>query len=278
MTVTGKLIQYEFRSIVKLMGIVWTALPVMALITGFFGKLAFGDASYADTPFFTEIFGFASAFLFGGIFMAMIAVNVLVILMRFYRGLLRDEGYLMHTLPVKTWQLITAKGVVAVCVTLISMVIAALSILLLTVFEGGLAAFGEFLVQLFQAYRTTPSYIPITLEILALMVIYTMGSIYRAYASMAIGQLAKRHKIVLSVAAYLGIGVAGMILLITAGNVLSLDIFDPFISIAFGWMDTLSAVSAVRTVMLFFIVIGVIQIAVFHIITEQLLRKKLNLE
>lgn len=275
---TGKLIKYEFRSIVKLMGIVWTALPVMALVTGFFGKVSFGDSDYAHTPFFAEIIGVTSAFLFGGIFIAMIAVTVLVVLLRFYKGLLRDEGYLMHTLPVKTWQLITAKGVVAVCVTLISMVVAVLSILLLTVFEGGLAAFGEFMGQVFRSYRLTPSYIPITLEILALTVLYTMGSIYRAYASMAIGQLAKRHKIVLSVAAYLGIGVAGMILLITAGNVLSLDIFDPFISIAFGWMDTLSAISAVQTVMIFFIVLAVIQIAVFHIITEQLLRKKLNLE
>ncbi len=275
---TGKLIKYEFRSIVKLMGIVWTALPVMALVTGFFAKITFGDASYMDMPFFAEIIGFASAFLFGGIFVAMIAVTVLVVLLRFYKGLLRDEGYLMHTLPVKTWQLITAKGVVAVCVTLVSMAVAALSILLLTVFEGGLAAFGEFMGQVFRSYRMTPSYIPITLEILVLMVLYTMGSIYRAYASMAIGQLAKRHKIVLSVAAYLGIGVAGMILLVTAGNVLSLDIFDPFISIAFGWMDTLSAVSAVQTVMIFLIVLAVIQIAVFHIITEQLLRKKLNLE
>ncbi len=275
---TGKLIKYEFRSIVKLMGIVWTALPVMALVTGFFAKITFGDASYMDTPFFAEIIGVTSAFLFGGIFIAMIAVTVLVVLLRFYKGLLRDEGYLMHTLPVKTWQLITAKGVVAVCVTLVSMAVAALSILLLTVFEGGLAAFGEFMGQVFRSYRMTPSYIPITLEILVLMVLYTMGSIYRAYASMAIGQLAKRHKIVLSVAAYLGIGVAGMILLVTAGNVLSLDIFDPFISIAFGWMDTLSAVSAVQTVMIFLIVLAVIQIAVFHIITEQLLRKKLNLE
>lgn len=275
---TGKLIKYEFRSIVKLMSIVWAALPVMALITGFFGKQTFSDTGFSETPFITDVIGVASAFLFGGIFMAMAAVTLLVILLRFYRGLLKDEGYLMHTLPVKTWQLITAKGVVAVCVTLISIAVAFLSILLLTAFEGGFAAFGRFAAELFRTYGERPVYILISVEIIVLVIVWILANIYRLYASMAVGQLAKRHKILLSVAAYLGIGVAGMIILSVVGQVLSLDLFEPIIDLAFGWMDAFDFVDAMQAGLIALTVIGIAEVAVFHIISEQILRKKLNLE
>lgn len=275
---TGKLIKYEFHSIMKIMGIVWAALPVMALIAGFFGIRTFSDSGFEQTPYVADVISIVSIFLFGGIFMAMIAVTLLVILLRFYKGLLRDEGYLMHTLPVKTWQLITAKGVVAVCVTLISIAAAFLSILLLTAFEGSFASFGRFAADLFRMYVKEPADILITVEILVLTVVWITVSIYKTYAAMAIGQLAKRHRILLSVAAYMGIDAAGMIILSVIGDVLSLDIFSPIINLIFGWVNRFDITGALQTGLIVLIIIGVIQVAVFHIISEQILRKKLNLE
>ena len=53
------------------------------------------------------------------------------VIQRFFRGLLGDEGYLMHTLPVSPWQLIGSKLLCAVVTTLLSIVVAILSILLI---------------------------------------------------------------------------------------------------------------------------------------------------
>ena len=43
--------------------------------------------------------------LYVGLIIAVMVVAVALIIMRFYHGLLKDEGYLMFTLPVKPWQL-----------------------------------------------------------------------------------------------------------------------------------------------------------------------------
>lgn len=275
---TGKLIKYEFRSITKMMAIVWVALPIMALITGISGKIGFTDAAHENKFFFADMMEIVSSFLFGGIFMAMLAVTVLMILLRFYKGLLRDEGYLMHTLPVRTWQLITAKGVVAVCVTLISILVAFLSILFLTAFDGGIGEFFELMAELIRSYGEKPVFILITMELIVLMVAWITAGIYRFYASMAIGQLAKQHKVLLSVAAYLGIGVAGMILMAVIGRILDLGIFESMLDVVFGWMKAFSALEAVQAGLITLTVIAVIETAVFHIISEQILRKRLNLE
>lgn len=40
---------------------------------------------------------------------ALFVLTMIVIIQRFYKGLLCDEGYLMFTLPVKPWQLIATK-------------------------------------------------------------------------------------------------------------------------------------------------------------------------
>ena len=104
---TGKLIKYEFRSMIKQIGIVWLALPAVAVI---FSLSNWAISQMHIIPDGMSIFGdiilLITTFLYGGIFMALAAVTCLIVLMRFYKGLLRDEGYLMHTLPVKTWQLI----------------------------------------------------------------------------------------------------------------------------------------------------------------------------
>ena len=115
---TGKLIKYEFRSIIKQIGIVWAALPVTALLFSFSDWIISGNELMPErSGIFGDILLMVTSFLYGGIFMAMAAVTCFIVIMRFYKGLLRDEGYLMHTLPVKTWQLITAKGIVAACLT-----------------------------------------------------------------------------------------------------------------------------------------------------------------
>ena len=65
------------------------------------------------------------------ILMAMFVVAVIFTIQRFYKGLLGDEGYLMHTLPVKPWQLVASKLICAVVTTAANVAVAILSMLLI---------------------------------------------------------------------------------------------------------------------------------------------------
>lgn len=144
--------------------------------------------------------------------MALIVATVLIILQRFYKGLLRDEGYLMHTLPVKPWQLITAKGFTAFVVVIISGIIAVISIFILigVSISISISDLGELLADIFRMYGDEPVYILYTIEAILLAALSILKTIYKTYASMSIGQLSDNHKILISVAAYIGISVAVM--------------------------------------------------------------------
>ena len=275
---TGKLIKYEFRSILKIMGIGWAALLSMALFAGLFDLIAFRQNDMEGFGHLTEIASAITSFLYGSLFVAIIVVTVLIILMRFYKGLLRDEGYLMHTLPVKTWQLITAKGVVAAAVSLISILAATLSVLILMAFDGGIEYFGEFMSELLRTLGKYPAYIAIMLEALLLGVCWIAAMIYKAYAALSIGQLAQKHRIALSVGAWIGIGVVFLILMSILGNLSFSSAFSDWLESILEGMVNDSPLNAIQVGMWILILVEAVQIAIFHVVSEQILRRKLNLE
>ncbi len=55
--------------------------------------------------------------MFGTLFMTLIVSIVIVVVgftvTRFYKNVMRDEGYLTHTLPVPTWQILVSKLIVS---------------------------------------------------------------------------------------------------------------------------------------------------------------------
>lgn len=275
---TGKLIKYEFRSILKIMGIGWAALLSMALFAGLFDLIAFRQNDMEGFGHLTEIASAITSFLYGSLFVAIIVVTVLIILMRFYKGLLRDEGYLMHTLPVKTWQLITAKGVVAAAVSLISILAATLSVLILVAFDGGIEYFGEFMSELLRTLGKYPAYIAIMLEALLLGVCWIAAMIYKAYAALSIGQLAQKHRIALSVGAWIGIGVVFLILMSILGNLSFSSAFSDWLEGLLEGIVNDSPLNAIQVGMWILILVEAVQIAIFHVVSEQILRRKLNLE
>ena len=275
---TGKLIKYEFRSIIKQIGIVWIALPVTALLLSFSDWIISGNELMPErSGIFGDILLMVTSFLYGGIFMAMAAITCLIVLMRFYKGLLRDEGYLMHTLPVKTWQLITAKGVVAACVVLGSILIAIFSIFMLNAI-GGFSDIGDMLAQIGNLYGEHPVAFLYTLEILVIAIMAILKSIYQVYAAMSIGQLAPKHRIAFSVLAYIGIGAVMMILFILLISFLGTDMMAGAVKWMVNGLDNMDAEQGVQLVALLFFLSQAVQVVIFHVVSERILNKRLNLE
>lgn len=274
---TGKLIKYELRSILKNMGIVWIALVALAAFAGIFDMIN-QRQPYSRYAMAADLASSITNFLYISIFVALIAVTCVVILMRFYKGLLRDEGYLMHTLPVKTWQLITAKGVVAALTSLISILVAGLSTFVLSLFNGGARYIGEFIRDLLQAFGAYPEFIPVALEVVLLGIGALTANIYRVYAAMSIGQLGQKHRIALSVGAWIGINVILLVLMTLMGNVVFSSSVADWLEEAVDGIIQDSPVRAMHLGLWLFILLNAVQIAIFHVVSEQILRRKLNLE
>ena len=124
-----KLLKYDFRSMWKTFSLVWAACLVLALVNRF--TLPFEGQTNATIGPGDGILAFITALVFFGVLFAMFVAVMIFVIQRFYKGLLGDEGYLMNTLPVPTWQLVLSKLVCAVFVSIASMVITFLACLIL---------------------------------------------------------------------------------------------------------------------------------------------------
>ena len=136
----GKLLKYDFRSMLKQFAFIWPA----ALALGFINRFTLGlqmdsnaDVIISDQAgVLTSSAAIAALLAFVCVMVAMFVVVLIFVVQRFYRGLLGDEGYLMHTLPVQTWELIASKLICAIVVTVISIIVAMLAVLLLVPFTA----------------------------------------------------------------------------------------------------------------------------------------------
>ena len=139
----GKLLKYDFRSMWKQFAFVWPAALALALVNRFTLTLA-GNGPFGDT-----IAGVAGL-VYAAILIAMFVIAIIFVIQRFFKGLLGDEGYLMNTLPVRTWQLIVSKLLCATVTTVVSTLVALLSILLL--FPIGIVDFAAAFEQMIQTF------------------------------------------------------------------------------------------------------------------------------
>ena len=223
-----------------------------------------------------NLFQGITGMLYIAVFIATAAASVVIIIMRFYKGLLSDEGYLMHTLPVKPWQLITAKGVSALIIVCASVIVSILSIMILAG-TGSFGAIVEFCDLIREMFREEPKVILVAAEFLVLAILSLLKSIYQIYASLSIGQLAGKHRILLSLGAYVGINIV-----ITVLAVLIMMLLDVTGALN-GWsslsLNTVNdMLNAGQAVLGFFAAVTVIQLAAFHVITERILSLRLNLQ
>ena len=276
---TGKLMKYEIKSSMKLMAVIWAALIAASLLfslslhvlTDIAVERPGGGISFA-----IGIFEFITRLMYFAVFVALIVATLVIVIMRFYKGLLGDEGYLMHTLPVKPWQLITSKGIIAALIVMISVLVAFLSILVLAGVSG-LETIPEMFGALGAIWEEEPRMVLVIVEAIILLVLSVLKSVYQIYAALAIGQLANKHRILLSLGAYIGISMIMSILFLlivaasdSVGTISWLSVFianndsDPFAisQMAIGIMFVLTAV----------------QLAAFHVVTERILSLKLNLQ
>ena len=274
---TGRLIKYELRSSIKLMGVIWAALIVTSFLfsisSNFMGNIM-RSSSIAST--LINLFQGITGMLYIAVFIATAAASVVIIIMRFYKGLLSDEGYLMHTLPVKPWQLITAKGVSALIIVCASVIVSILSFMILAG-TGSFGAIVEFCDLIREMFREEPKVILVAAELIVLVILSLLKSIYQIYASLSIGQLAGKYRILLSLGAYVGINIV-----ITVLTVLIMMLLDVTGALS-GWssvsLNTVNdMLNAGQTVLGFAAAVTVIQLAAFHVITERILSLRLNLQ
>ena len=268
-----KLLKYDFRSMFKQFAFIWPGALVLALINRFTITGAGSSSRVGET---TAVIAMV---VYVAILLTMFVVAVIFTIQRFYKGLLGDEGYLMHTLPVNPWAHITSKLVTACVATLVSTAVAVLSIIIIAT-NGWMPDFSDF-AALFRGFRILLTHWDIhatqaVLLLVELVVCILLGmaqGYLHLYLAMALGHLFSKNRAAMSVVAYIGINAALSMAMSIFG---SLGVF----SYMNGWLDFFQRPGWGTAHMFMWVAIisQAALAAVFFAGTEYILRRKLNLE
>ena len=96
----GKLIKYEFKATGRILLPLYGALLVFALINRLLFRSSLDETINNTFGTIGGIANILSVFAYGCTMAAVFVVTFFVIVQRFYKNILGDEGYLMNTLPV----------------------------------------------------------------------------------------------------------------------------------------------------------------------------------
>jgi len=262
-----KLIKYELKSMLRIFIPVWIAFLALWLLF---------CLTYLSGNFEALLGSNAGRHIFmSGIALWVAGINVIgfvLVIQRFYTGLFKDEGYLTFTLPVKPWQHLSAKGITAVMIIAFNML---LCIIAGVVWTPGVLAGLEVFFNIYRQYilRTHFEYLPDGFNSVVLitplrLLFSAIKLIFQAYASIALGHLASRHRLAWSFGAFIGIEVALSIVLT--------------LSAAFWGVPIVPILSTVPADFMKFKLTGdilnIFCIVAFFVVTERILSKKLNLE
>lgn len=225
----GKLLKYDFRAMWKQFSIIWPAALVIALINRFTLPFNRGGGSEVEAGVRSELLAMITITVFVGVMCAMFVVAMVFVLTRFYRGLLGDEGYLMHTLPVKTWQLLLSKLICAVVVTVINVAVSILAMFLMMPINW-IALFDmELWKRLVQGLLRQPDALLYLGEFFLLCVSALVLMVTMVYLSMSIGHLFHRRRVLMSVAAFFVLDIAGNLVISLFGELGIMEILDAMV-------------------------------------------------
>lgn len=273
----GKLIKNEWKSTWKVPTAVCIYLGALTLL----GCLSFlSPLWHTDNNFVGVLAGFSMLVYI--VSLVGICVTCFVYFVaRFYKNMYTDQGYLMHTLPVQSWEHIVSKGLVFFIWSLISLLSTILSIAAVG-FTGVFATadihdIADFWASFRQGFGMISDMF-FTQNGLSLPTLLVMGlfaallqlitGILMIYASISIGQLFNKHKVMASIITCICINFALQfissmvtipVMLIQADvNATFREIFSPTF-----WSG---------------IILDLVCAVVFYFVTEYIMRKKLNLD
>ncbi len=269
----SKLMKYEVKATQRIF------LPMYALIIVFAGiNKLFMQLNFQRSDGMFSIATGISMAVYVILIAATFVMTLVVMIQRFYKNLLGDEGYLSFTLPVKVHSHIDCKMLISLMWNVLSIVVAVLSVFILAVSSNMMKETREILTAIgkdFQHYGGMAWLVAV--EAIVLILVSILVSTLQIYASITVGSYCSKHKLLAGFGAFIGFGVVQQIVgsilfgIYTGGQQMDYFLHSKTLT---DWAMLQTAAGFLGASILFTLVFG----AAFYFFTNWLLSKKLNLE
>ena len=265
----SKLFKYELKAT----GRIFLPLLLVLLLFAVINKFTIGPDKF-DAP------AMISMAIYVFIMAGMFVMTFLMMIQRFHKNLLSDEGYLMLTLPVKPWKHIVSKLFVSMLWMAISGIAALISILIIALKKGDLTqftvAFVNFYHRSFELLGA--SVYLLSFEIIMVLLVSLASGILVIYASIAIGHLFNQHKMLASFGAFIVLSALSKTLLALVSSLPGTDYYSNINIHISSIQDLIVARPVIQLVLAAGIIFTGLAGAAYFAITNYILSKRLNLE
>ncbi|MBR5755875.1 MAG: hypothetical protein IKX97_08680 [Erysipelotrichaceae bacterium] len=181
----GKLIKYDSRAMFRNMFPLYVALTVLTLVFSVMVRFNL------DKGFLFSIF----ASLFIAALNGSIIACVYLVVTRFSRGLLKNEGYLSFALPVSTATHILAKVINAIIWAFIEGLMLLVCLLIMGMIMGSVREVAEFFNELLQVFGVIDREVILAvLKVIVILILEMIAATCLIYAAMAVGHLFEKHQ------------------------------------------------------------------------------------
>ena len=275
----GKLMKHEFRATARIMLPVMGAMVALALLANLSIRGLAGNLS--DVPMLRILFVLIIIF-FGVAVVATAVMSLVIMVSRFYRNLLKDEGYLMFTLPVSVHELIWSKLIVSLVWFLGTglLIFLVMTLMALNLSHTNL----QMILEQFPSWSEILGWLDeagVRGQVITFLVQIVLGTLIgifavclHFYGAMALGHMFSKDKVLLSIVFFVGISFAFNLMEMGYGIV------------GFGLSDlenidmenARDGFAFVSTVIWHGIGLSAVQAAVMYLATVLGLKKGLNLE
>lgn len=257
-----KLIKHEFKAVSKILCLLHLALIIVTAVEFIIIKIL--SKSYLS------IFSTTAITVYGALIFIITAAILIYFIVHFYRTLFTDQGYLTNTLPVKPYELIISKMSVAFIWIIINSIITIFSIIMIIEANDSTSYFVNIInnaaIEFHNKLGINFNTLAVVLTIY--MILTAIYMLLMLYASVALGQAMGRHKILCSFAAY--------IILYTVSQVISTAMLIPLG--LYSTIDNSEIKKIITPLFIISFVFIIISSAIYFIITNYILSRKLNLE
>lgn len=266
----GKLLKYELKATSRVFIPLYIAILVVSIVNGLSLNLEI-----------LNIQGLATIVLMC-LFISLFVITIVVTIQRFNKNLLKDEGYLMFTLPVSSKHLVLSKYLTSLIWTFLSFIVAFLSFTIIFMIPTYKYFDFSYFINEFNLLFSNMLNLNILgqfLKIILLMIISYTIFIFNVYLALSVGQLPIFNRF-RNVSSFIGFLVINL-LISYAQNIVSLFVNDASVNIEA--IDNINyAINSVASIVSkglnIAIVINLIIILVLFFATTYILDKKLNLE
>lgn len=271
-----KLMKHELRATGRVMG----PMLLYTLLTAVGGNIAVHNLVDGESAILNML-GVLLLIAFAGALGASVIVAFVLMIQRFYKNLLRDEGYLMMTLPVTVHAHVLSKLLVSLIWSAATAVTVVLAMAILMFELNTVDMFIYELSEIFSQLRFSDLMMADYLGHAALMLVEGIALAMAAeaclclqlYAAMAAGHSFTHHKGLLSVAAWFVFSAAWSALQNGVLYLLS-RIAPDGIRL---WMEGISPFAEMHLTMLAMIAALLIPVAIWYAMTTYFLKNRLNL-